>query len=303
MKIIRNLERNIVVVVIIIAGLVWIADAAIDAFVFGSGSFLDLAFFEVTPHELYFRFFFIVVYSLTTVLLVKNTGKSKRAQTELQKHLAAIESSMDGIAIFDAGHIYQYANEAYARITGFGKPEALLGRSFSMIYDDQQIAWITQNVFPALEREGRWHGELTAHRKDGSLLEQDASITRLEDGSCTCVMHDITGLREREKSISRSERFLSNIFDSIRDPFCIIDRNYTIVRANEAYAQLKNKSVDELVDRTCFQAMYGKDEVCDGCIVRKTLQSSDPCAKEKKITLTNGETTWVEIYTYPLFDE
>lgn len=300
---IRGLERNIVVVVLLIAGLVWLADAAIDAYVFGSGSFLDLAFFDVTPHELYFRLFFIAVYSATTVILVKKTGQNKRAQTELQKHLAAIESSMDGIAIFDAGHIYQYANEAYARIMGFGKPEALLGRSFSLIYDEQQIAWITQNVFPALEREGRWHGVLSAHRKDGALLEQDASITRLEDGTCTCVMHDITGLREREKSVSRSERFLSNIFDSIRDPFCIIDRNYTIVRANEAYAQLKNRAVDDLVDRTCFQALHGRDEVCEGCVVRKTLQSSDPCAKEKKIALTNGETTWVEIYTYPLLDE
>ena len=303
MKIIRDLERNIVVVVVLIAGLVWIADAAIDAFVFGNGSFLDLAFFEVAPHELYFRLFFIAVYSVTTVILVKNTGKSRRAQSELQKHLAAIESSMDGIAIFDADHIYQYTNEAYARITGFGKPEALLGRSFSMIYDDQQVAWLTQKVFPILEREGRWHGELTARRKDGSLLEQDASITRLEDGTCTCVMHDITGLREREKAISHSERFLSNIFDSIRDPFCIIDRNYTIVRANAAYAQLKNRTVEDLIDRTCFQVLQGRSEICDGCVIKKTLQSSDPCAKEKKVTLTNGETSWIEIYTYPLLDE
>jgi diguanylate cyclase (GGDEF)-like protein/PAS domain S-box-containing protein len=303
MKIIRDLERNIVVVVAVIACLVWIADAAIDAYIFGHGSFLDLAFFEVTPHEFYFRFFVIAVYSVATVILVKNTGKSRRAQTELQKHLAAIESSMDGIAIFDADHIYQYANEAYARITGYGKPEALLGRSFSLIYDDQQVDWILQNIFPALEREGRWHGELTARRKDGSLLEQDASITRLEDGTCTCVMHDITGLRERERSISRSERFLRTIFDSIRDPFCIIDRNYTIVRANEAYAQLKNKAVGDLVNRTCYRAMYGTEDVCDGCVVRKTLQSADPCAKEKKVTLTNGDTAWLEIYTYPLLDE
>jgi len=303
MKIIHNLERNIIAIVVLIAGLVWIADAAIDAYVFGNGSFLDSAVFDVSHHELFFRLFFIAVYSITTVVLVKNIAKSRKAQTELQKHLAAIESSMDGIAIFDAGHIYQYANEAYARITGFGKPEALLGKSFSLIYNEQQIAWITQNVFPALDKDGKWHGELAAHRKDGSRLEQDASITRLEDGTCTCVMHDITGLREREQAVRSSERFLSTIFDSIRDPFCIIDRNYTIVRANAAYAQLKNRTVEDLIDRTCFQVLQDRNEVCDGCVIRKTLQSSDPCAKEKKVTLSNGETTWLEIYTYPLLDE
>jgi len=236
-------------------------------------------------------------------VLVHVMTKQRSAQDELQKHLVAIESSLDGIAIFDADHIYRYTNDAYARITGFGRSEALLGKSFAMIYDEQQISWISQNIFPVLEREGRWHGELIAHRKDGAPLEQDASITQLKDGTCVCVMRDITGRRRQESAIRQSEQFLNTIFDSIRDPFCIIDSNYTIIRANEAYAQLKDRSMEELVDRTCYQALEGKGEVCDGCVIRKTFQSKDPCAKEKKIMLKSGETMWVEIFTYPILDE
>ena len=303
MKILRDLERNIVSVVILIACIVWIADAAIDVYLFGNGSFLDSAFFDVTPHELYFRLFFIAVYSASTVFLVKSTGKSRSVQTELQKHLAAVETSIDGIAIFNADHEYLYVNESYARINGYSSPQNMIGKDFRLIYDDQQLSWMEQNMFPALQKAGRWRGELTAHRKDGRTYDQDASVTRLDDGGCVCVMRDATERKQKEETLRSSERFLNSIFDSIRDPFCIIDRNYTIVRANAAYAQLKNRTIEDLIDRTCFQVLQDRNEICDGCVIRKTLQSSDPCAKEKKVTLTNGETNWVEIYTYPLLDE
>jgi diguanylate cyclase (GGDEF)-like protein/PAS domain S-box-containing protein len=179
----------------------------------------------------------------------------------------------------------------------------LLGKPLSVSYDEQQMDWMRQNVFPVLEREGRWQGVVIAHRKDGTLLEQDASISRLEDGTCVCVVRDMTGRRHQDEAVRRSEQFLNTIFESIRDPFCIIDRNYTIVRANEAYAELKNQAVEDLIDRTCYQALEGKNEVCDGCVIQKTFQSKDPCAKEKKVTLQNGETLWMEIFTYPIVDE
>jgi PAS domain S-box-containing protein len=300
---IRDLERNIVAVVLLIAGLVWISDAAFEAYLFGNGSFLDLAFFNVNSHELFVRLFFIAVYSVTTIIFVKSIEKSRKTQTELQKHLAAVENSIDGIAIFNADHEYLYVNESYARINGYGSPLNLLGKDFRLVYDERQLSWMEQNLFPALQKAGRWRGELTAHRKDGRTYDQEVSVTRLDDGGCVCVMRDITERKRSEETLRSSERFLHSIFDSIRDPFCIFDRNYKIVRANAAYAQLKNRAVEDLIDRTCFRVLEGRNEICDGCVIRKTLQSSDPCAKEKKVILTNGETNWIEIYTYPLFDE
>jgi diguanylate cyclase (GGDEF)-like protein len=37
--------------------------------------------------------------------------------------------------------------------------------------------------------------------------------------------------------------------------------------------------------------------------VEKTFQSKDPWTKEKQITLHDGSEAWVEIYTYPIFDQ
>lgn len=298
-----RLERKLIFLTIAVGIGVWLVDAALDSYFFGQGTFLDLALLAVSPHTIYFRLLFIFIYSAFAIVLVRLLMRHRMAQGELEKHLTAIATSMDGIAIFNENHEYTYVNDAYARITGFGDPLQLIGRSYRVIYDDRQVDWIGQNIFPVLESGRKWHGELQARRKNGQPLLQEATITMLPDRTCICVMRDITDRRRHENALTSSERFLSSIFDSIHDPFCIFDGEYRIVRANEAYADLKERSVDDLIDRTCYTALEGRDAVCDGCVIQKTFQSGDPCAKEKKITLQNGEKLWLEIFTYPLRDQ
>jgi PAS domain S-box-containing protein len=112
-------------------------------------------------------------------------------------------------------------------------------------------------------------------------------------------------IRERkltEKALKKSETFLSTIFDSIQDPFCIIDRDYRIVRANEAYAQLKYKKLDDLIGKSCFEALLKGSNVCDDCIVQKTFLSVNSCAEEKEVHALDGVKTWIAIHTYPIVD-
>lgn len=108
--------------------------------------------------------------------------------------------------------------------------------------------------------------------------------------------------KQTEASLVKSEAFLSTIFDSIYDPFCIFDRTYTIVRANEAYARMKNKKLSDLLGKTCFEALQGRGEVCDNCIIEKTFASGDPFAKEKEEVSLCGAKLWRDVYSYPIID-
>jgi diguanylate cyclase (GGDEF)-like protein/PAS domain S-box-containing protein len=286
-----------------IAVLLWTLDTVFDTVFAHRGTFSDFFALNVPLSDILFRLLFIAVVIAMIAAYLKQEARRRSARDELHRHLTAIETSMDGIALFDDQHVYRYANNAYARITGFADPGDLLGRTFAVIYDEQQRAWIGENVFPALERQGRWNGEIAARRRNGEPFTQEASIARLQDGGCVCVMRDITDRKQRDEELQRSGRFLHTIFDSIRDPFCIFDRDYRIVRANAAYAELKNKVVGDLIDRTCFEVLEGRRDVCEGCVIRKTLQSGDPCAKEKQVPLRSGGTQWLEIYTYPMLDD
>ncbi len=210
---------------------------------------------------------------------------------------------MDGIAISNPDGTYVYVNQAFATINGYNGPEELVGKTCRLIYGVQEYERIRSTVEPVLGKSGRWRGELLAVRKNGSAYFQEASITMLEDGSRICIIRDITWRRRSEERLRRSEQFLNTIFDSIRDPFSIVDRNFQIIRVNDAYAQMRNKEASELVGRKCHEALHNRTSVCEGCVVSMTFNSADPCVKDKLIILHDGTGIWVEISTYPILDE
>jgi diguanylate cyclase (GGDEF)-like protein/PAS domain S-box-containing protein len=144
--------------------------------------------------------------------------------------------------------------------------------------------------------------------RDGSRtpVERTTSVIRNDRGEslgAALVIRTVTGKSHALEEMEKSERFLSSIFDSIYDPFCILDRDFVIVKANEAYARLKGTSLARIIGTRCYEELEGRGEVCDACVVERTFRSLKPNAKEKGITGPEGQDVWVEIFTYPIMDE
>jgi diguanylate cyclase (GGDEF)-like protein/PAS domain S-box-containing protein len=100
-----------------------------------------------------------------------------------------------------------------------------------------------------------------------------------------------------------SQRLLGKVFESIRDPLCIVNSDYIIVKTNEEYAQRRRKTVKDLVGKKCYEVLYSKNGVCNECVVEKSFISRDPCAKVKFSFLPDGTEEWQEIYTYPIIND
>jgi diguanylate cyclase (GGDEF)-like protein/PAS domain S-box-containing protein len=136
----------------------------------------------------------------------------------------------------------------------------------------------------------------------GELASAFNAMSRTLKTGYEVLEEEITERKLTEEALVKSEKFLSTIFDSIHDPFCIIDKNYQIIRANQAYAEMKNKTIEELIGKKCFESLGNKSNVCKSCIVEKTFLTNDPCAKEKLFILSGDQKNWAEIYTYPVLD-
>jgi diguanylate cyclase (GGDEF)-like protein/PAS domain S-box-containing protein len=136
-------------------------------------------------------------------------------------------------------------------------------------------------------------GELASHfnAMSGSLM---SGYTKLEQ--------EISERRQTASALAKSESFLNTIFDSIHDPFCIFDRKYRIVRANEAYARMKNRTLAELIGKTCFECIRGRNGICDDCIIEETFASGKPKAREKGEIASGGIKAWRATSTYPIAD-
>ena len=142
--------------------------------------------------------------------------------------------------------------------------------------------------------------ELHAHRGNLERLvaERAEELTAVNE-----VLHrEIEDRKRTEQELFRSESFLNTIFDSFHDPLSIVDRDYRIIKFNDAFTRMRGKRASDLFGRKCHEVLKGNDCICSDCLVNTTFQSKDPCAKEKLITLPDGSRVWCEIYTYPIFD-
>ncbi len=147
----------------------------------------------------------------------------------------------------------------------------------------------------------KMHTELRANRE---RLEREVADRTDELRSVNELLHkEIIDRMRTEEELYRSESFLSTIFDSFHDPFSIVDRDYRIVKFNDAYSRIKNLPAKDLFGKKCYEALHGRNDVCNGCVILKTFQSKDPCAKEKQVRQANGTAIWIEIYTYPILDQ
>ncbi|HSY50865.1 MAG TPA: EAL domain-containing protein [Thermoanaerobaculia bacterium] len=125
----------------------------------------------------------------------------KRAEETLRQQSAAMTASMDGIGILDARLDFTYVNDALAKLFGYPIPQEIVGRSICDLYEPpEQVRFIT-TIVPLVQHRGRWRGEATGLRSDGSLFPQEISLTAIDGGGMVCVVRDITERTYAEEQI------------------------------------------------------------------------------------------------------
>jgi PAS domain S-box-containing protein len=116
-------------------------------------------------------------------------------ERERRQWKRAVETANEGIAILDANGRYVQMNDAYAE--AFDEPPgAVVGTNWQEWYPEEEVERFDDLILPALEREGTWDGEAAAQRADGTVVEQQLSLSMLEDGGHVCVT-EVLDVRDR----------------------------------------------------------------------------------------------------------
>ena len=89
-------------------------------------------------------------------------------------------------------------------------------------------------------------------------------------------------------------------FDVITDIITIHDKDYRIVRANKAFYERFNISVEKLSDRKCYEIFHGTSEPWPTCPLTKTAESLKPEHVEVSDPGMGGSFI---VSTYPILDE
>jgi PAS domain S-box-containing protein len=123
---------------------------------------------------------------------------------ELQCKIAAIEASIDGIAIINEQGEYIYINAAHLNIFGYQEAKELAGKTWKIFYDLEEIRYLEQEAFSIITVEKKWQGEVLAKRRDGSKFIEELSLTMVENVGLICICRDITERVKLDDAVRQS---------------------------------------------------------------------------------------------------
>ena len=134
-----------------------------------------------------------------------DTSWRKDAENQLQLAASVFAHAREGIMITDlAGHIID-VNEAFTRITGYAREEAL-GRNPRFLNSGRQDHVFYAELWRSLIDDGHWYGELWSRRKNGDLFAEMQNISTVYDAQgkptqYVALFSDITALKEHEQRL------------------------------------------------------------------------------------------------------
>lgn len=130
---------------------------------------------------------------------------SVREEAALQLSIAAVAfETQEAILVTDKDANIIKVNHAFEMITGYSQEE-VLGRNPRLLSSGRQDKTFYRIMWDAINKEGRWSGELWDRRKDGEIYPKWITITAVKNRdqitNYVAVFMDITGRKKAEEEI------------------------------------------------------------------------------------------------------
>ena len=255
------------------------------------------------------------------ILRTLDEVKERKSRQQIEKNLRASEeryrllfnSSMDGILLTSpAGEIFS-ANPAACKMFNRSEEEiCLLGRKCIVDASDPRLA-------PALEdraKTGRFSGELTLLRKDGTKFPAEVSTVLFKDkkgaGRSSMVIRDIAERKRAEEALRMSEAKLSNAVKMAHLAHWEYDVDNDLFTFNDHFYALYRTTVEQVGGYTMSLAQYAQRFVHPDDIpvidteTRKARESTDPHYSnqvEHRIIYSDGETGYITVRIFVVKDD
>jgi PAS domain S-box-containing protein len=226
----------------------------------------------------------VVFHPLPEQECVNISGFDISAQKELEEKLREsenkyrniVETSVEGIWIFNAVSETTYVNEKMANMLGYN-PEEMIGR---FIWD---FAYEEDKGIFQVKLANRKQGideiyELKLLRKDGSPLWISVSAKGFfdDDGKFEGSVGMFTDIKEHkraEETLAYERSQLLSIFDGMDDMVYVADPyTYEMLYANKT---MKEKFGNEYMGGICYRKLQQRDSPCDFCTNPVILKERD----------------------------
>ncbi len=184
-----------------------------------------------------------------------NIDQRKKAEKTVFNQQLAIENAQEGIAVLDKNGRYLYLNHQHVELFGYSSESELLGKTWHILYEEDEIERINNSVFPQLLATGVLRFESRGTKKDGSALYQSVCLTMLPDGGLICIADNITERKKNEEELKEMALVASRTNLLV----IISDASGVVTWVNESFTQKTGYSVAEIVGQKTHVLLSGSE--------------------------------------------
>lgn len=200
--------------------------------------------------------------------LLDDLAARKAIEAQLRVRAAALEAAHNGIAIVARDGKIQWVNPAFTRLTGYASDE-VVGKNPRLLKSGRHDEAFYRALWGTVASGKVWEGQMVNRRKDGTLYDEEQTITPVPDASgkithFVAIKLDVSARlaaeRERERLLGELQAALANVRTlSGFIPICAACKK---IRNDTGYWD----AIEAYISRhTDAQFSHG---ICPECIVR-----------------------------------
>lgn len=228
-------------------------------------------------------------------------------EDELRIKNAAIDSSLNAIALAGLDGRISYVNRSFVELWRLPDDTAALGRPTIDFWHRPEDA---QQVIEALGRIGQWQGELVARRDDGSTMELQLAAHLVTDGSGKpiCMMAsflDISARKHAERVLRESREQLNEAQRIAGVGSWTLDlRNNHLEWSDEIYRLFELDQTHFAPSYEAFlDAVHPEDREKVDRAYSESLEKRLPYEITHRLLMAGGRTKYVRESCETLYDE
>src|SRR3989338_9121252 len=183
-----------------------------------------------------------------------------------------------------------------------------LAKTVKALSPQTEVLIITGHSTMASAMDALRHGVFDYLLKPLGLAELELSVkralerSRLVEENRGLVRKLEDRIQVQTEALSASQRRTLAVFNSIADSVVIVNREFTILDANEGAAALSGVPAPELVGGKCYRELFAREELFPGCPVGVTLAPGGAVSvsMEREARAGSQDRRDVEVRSYAL---
>jgi PAS domain S-box-containing protein len=240
---------------------------------------------------------------------VSEATSSSKPHQELRME-AILSALAEGISVQDRNFRILYQNPAHVKLHGLH-----LGEYCFNAYVNAEKVCPECPMVKAFE-DGEIHTVEKSRPNENGMHYVEITTSPLEDASGEIfasieIVRDITEKKKAEdeklkEAIRSSQEYVSKVINNIGEGLLIINSDFGITAANEAYCRSVDKTYADVLGKKCHQISHNSARPCyehgEDCPLRHVFDTGNPHSAVHGHRDAKGRSVYVEVRSYPMRD-